>query len=358
MPETRVAHGGLLHDELEAAGLRADEILDVSVNVNPYGPCRALRHAIAGAAIDRYPDPSSTFARRALGAFHDVAPSRVVVGNGAVDLLWTLARATLRSGDSVIIVEPAFSEMRTASERAGAVIVEHRTRAEDGFATDLEALDARLREARPRLCYVCTPSNPAGVCVPIDVLAELAERHTGTLFVVDLSFCSLSERHADAGGRLSERIVWVRSLTKDHALAGLRVGFLVAPAALAARLEAARPPWSVNALAQAAAVAATTSEAVRFVDESRERLLGDRAYLAGGLARLDLRVHRSETIYVLVELGAAVSATELRRTMLTRHRVLVRDGTSFGLPHHIRLAARPRDDLDRVLTSLQRELRP
>jgi histidinol-phosphate/aromatic aminotransferase/cobyric acid decarboxylase-like protein len=359
MGETTInAHGGLLEEELVAFGLSAEDVLDVSVNVNPYGPCPAVTRAIFEASIHRYPDPTASPARQALSRFLDIAATRVVLGNGAVDLLWTLARAVLRPGDATIIVEPAFSEMRSAALRTGAKIVEYRTSPEADFATEPRLLDALVHQVRPRLCYVCTPSNPAGICTPIEALNSLAERHPATVFVVDLSFCSLSERHDDAKGPLSERIVWVRSLTKDHALAGLRVGCVVAPTEIATRLEAERPPWSVNALAQAAAIATTSIEAIRFVDDSRERLLRDRAHLVDCLRRLDLRVHRTETIYTLVDLGSRVSATDLRAAMLLRHRVLVRDGTSFGLPHHIRVAARPREDVDRLMNALKRELRP
>jgi histidinol-phosphate/aromatic aminotransferase/cobyric acid decarboxylase-like protein len=351
-----VAHGGILDEELGALGVRPENVLDFSVNVNPYGPCPAIRRAIGGAAIDRYPHPTAAPARRALGERLGVDPDRVVVGNGAVDLLWILARSTLRPGDRAMTVEPTFSEMRSAALCAGAEIVEHRTDPQSDFAVDLGALDRHVREVQPRLLYICAPSNPAGVCVSLDGLSELAARHPQTLLVVDVSFLSVSARSADAEHATSPAILWVRSLTKDHALAGLRIGCAIASKELAERFEKHRPPWSVNALAQAAAVASTTDAATQFVTESRTRWLDDAARLAQALARLGLGVHPSETVYVLADLGEGGSATRLRHGLLARHGVLVRDATSFGLPRHIRVAARPARDLARLIDVLQLEI--
>jgi histidinol-phosphate/aromatic aminotransferase/cobyric acid decarboxylase-like protein len=353
---TLPSHGGLLDDELAAVGLGADDVLDLSVNVNPHGPCAVVRRALAEAAVHRYPDPRATTARRVFAAAAGVAPDRVVLGNGAVELMWTLARAVLVPGHRVLVVEPAFSELRTAASRAGADVVEHRTTPEGHFAIDLAALDAHIAALRPRLVYACSPSNPAGVCTPLPALEELARRHPSSLFVVDLSFLSLSVRHAELAEPRDASIVWLRSLTKDHALAGLRVGAAIAPPEVAAALERERPPWSVNALAQAAVRAATTDEATGFVDDSRRRLLADREALALVLRALDLRVHPSDTVYALVSLGRRIRATDLRRALLARHRVLVRDATSFGLPHHIRVAARPAPDRERLVAALREEL--
>ena len=121
-------------------------------------------------------------------------------------------------------------------------------------------------------------------------------------------------------------------------------------------VDAHRPPWSVSALAQAGAVAATTAEAQRFIEDSRERLLRDCAYLVEALRGFDLRVHPSETIYILVDLGPGRRATALRGALLARHHVLVRDATSFGLPHHVRLGVRPRAESDRLVAALRVEL--
>lgn len=351
------SHGGMLHEELARLRLTPQAVLDASVNVNPYGPCKPVLDAIRAAPIERYPDPTAAPARAAVARWLDVPSDRVVIGNGAVDILWSLSRCLVGPGDAVLIVEPAFSELRTAAKRAGARIVEHRLRPEDGFVLDPIAIDTALRLERPRLAYVCTPANPTGKSTPIELFVRLASDHPGTTFVVDLSFSSLSERHRDDAVHASDRIVWLRSLTKDLALAGLRVGFAVTTRELAAAIESSRPPWSVNALAQAAAIAATTREAQAFVAESRARLLEDRARLDTELRQLGLYTHPSETIYTLVDLGPQRRATALRDAMLARHAVLIRDATSFGLPHHVRLCARPPVQAERLLGAMSRELK-
>ena len=351
-----MGHGGLHEDELARLGLGHEEVLDVSVNVNPYGSFPAVVEAIRAASLERYPDPSASPARAALARWLELPREQVVLGNGAVDLLWSLARCLVAPGEPVMVVEPAFSELRRAATCVGARIVEHRLRAENDFALDPEALDAALHAYNPRLLYLSTPANPTGKTTPIELLARLADKHPQTTFVVDLSFSSLSEGHRDDAVHASGRIVWLRSLTKDFALAGLRVGFAVAPRPIAELIEASRPPWSVNALAQAAACAASTAEAQAFVAESRARLFSDRAELELALGQLGLVTHASQTIYTLVDLGRARQATALRDGLLTRHAVLVRDATSFGLPHHVRLCARPAGQANRLIQALAREL--
>jgi histidinol-phosphate/aromatic aminotransferase/cobyric acid decarboxylase-like protein len=130
----------------------------------------------------------------------------------------------------------------------------------------------------------------------------------------------------------------------------------VAPPEIVRRLDDERPPWSVNALAQAAAMAMTSEAAGRFVEESRDRLLTDRAELGRALAPLPLDLHPSDTIFLLLGLRGGRLASELRATLLQKHHVLVRDCASFGLPHHIRIGARPPSDRARLLSALTREL--
>ncbi len=348
------AHGGPLAGELCGLGLAAADVLDFSVNVNPYGPAPAMRHAIASARIDLYPDSTALAARIALAASCGVTAEHLVLGNGGADLLWTLARLLVTRGRSVVMVEPTFSEFRAAAVAAGARVVEWRASAQAGFAVGRAALTAVVETARAceaAAIYLCAPNNPTGAGVRASDVVALAERLPRAIIVVDQAFLSLSEHHADAVVDLPDNVVRVRSLTKEHAIPGVRVGYLVAAPAIAAAVEAARPAWSTGGAAQAAAIASVGL--APFVAESRERMLADRRALDEALRRLDLAPVPSCTSYFIVPVGDAAG---LRRGLLSRHRILVRDCASFGLPAHARLAARPADDRERLLAALHEEL--
>jgi histidinol-phosphate/aromatic aminotransferase/cobyric acid decarboxylase-like protein len=348
-PSPPRTHGGRCHAELSALGLAADDVLDLSVSCNPYGPCPAVVDAIRAAPLDRYPDPAATLAREALAAAQGTAPDRIALGNGAAELLWTLAAVLVRPGRRVVVAEPTFGELRAAAEHAGGEIVEWRARPDDGFAVDLAAVGDRIRAAGADVAYLCAPGTPAGTAIPAGDVAALAAAHPATTFVLDQSFLSLSERFADAGLAIDQpaNVACVRSLTKDLAIPGVRIGYLVAAPALVARIERARPAWTTSAAAQAAAIAGCAAGA--FVAASRARLLADRARLAAELAALGLAPAPSTTGFLAVRVG---DARGVRARLLADHRILVRDCASFGLPDHIRLAARPAAEQARVIGAL------
>jgi histidinol-phosphate aminotransferase len=346
------AHGGIVDDEMAKLAIDARDVLDFSVNVNPYGPTPAMLAAIRNAPVDRYPDPTSSAARRAIAQLVPARASEIVIGNGAVELMWTIALAYVKPGHAVVIAEPTFSEFRAAAALAGATIVEARAREEDAFAIDLARIEATVRRARAGIAYVCAPANPTGSAAPIADLAAFAARIEGTLLLLDQSFLSLSDRYADAATRLPPNVICVRSLTKDHAIPGLRAGYLIAGESIAERIEASRPPWTTSAPAQAAIVAAMNEEP--FVAESRDRLLANRARLTARLCDAGFTVVDSSTVYVLVRVQ---SAADVRARLLARDRILVRDCTSFGLPSFIRVCARPAEDEERLVRALVREVR-
>jgi histidinol-phosphate/aromatic aminotransferase/cobyric acid decarboxylase-like protein len=349
------AHGGPIAAELRALGLAPDEILDFSVNVNPYGPAPEMIEAIRAARVDLYPDPTALVARRALAGVCDVSADRLVLGNGGADLLWTLARLLVAPGQAILMVEPTFSEFRAAARAARAEIVEWRASAASGFAVDLDALVATTRACDAVALYLCAPNNPTGVAVRAAELLRLAEALPRVALVVDQSFLSLSDHPADAAVALPDNVIRVRSLTKEHAIPGVRVGYLVASAAIAAAVEAARPAWSSSAAAQAAAIASARLSA--FVDQSRRRMLADRRALVSALGGVEagpgLAPVATSAPFCVAPVG---DAARLRHALLSRHRILVRDCASFGLPSYVRLAARPAADRARLVAALQQEL--
>jgi histidinol-phosphate/aromatic aminotransferase/cobyric acid decarboxylase-like protein len=343
-------HGGLSDAELEVLGLEPDDVSDWSSSTNPYGPAPVVLRALQEAAIGRYPDPSGRRARRALSLTLGVERDALVLGNGAADLLWSLARAWLAPGRRALLVEPTFSEFRAAARAVGAELSEWRSQPESSFRVDLDAVGERARAVGASVVYVCAPNTPTGGALAAADVAAFAQAHAELSIVLDQSFLSLSERHADAALRLPDNVAAVRSLTKDHGIPGVRVGYLIARPELCAAVEAGRPAWSTSAFAQAATVACC--QCPEFVRESRERLLDDRRALERELAELGVACFPSVTSFLLARVPEVAA---LRARLLERHRIVVRDCASFGLPGFMRLGAKPPAARQRLMAALRAE---
>lgn len=343
-------HGGLDASLRGRFGWVEADVLDFSVNVNPYGPSPRLRDAVLRTPLERYPDPSALEARKRLGAHHGFEPDRLVVGHGAADLFFQLASAIVDASTRALFFEPTFSEFAAAVEARGGTIVRHRTTAGEGFAPSRAAIEEAIARLDPTIVYLCNPNNPTGSLVPTETIGAIAGRFPRVRFVIDEAFLALSDRPEEARVPLPESVVRVRSLTKEHAIPGLRIGFLVAPVELARRVERLRASWSTSAFAQTAAIVSV--EEGEFVEQSRRKLVDDREHARRRLAGLGLEVLPSAAPYLLVRVGAG---TALRDRLLARHRILVRDATSFGLPEYVRIAARPPADTARLVEAMRKE---
>jgi histidinol-phosphate/aromatic aminotransferase/cobyric acid decarboxylase-like protein len=348
---TERVHGGLHDDELRALRLDAERVLDFSVNTNPYGPCPAVAEAIRSARFDRYPDPGATRVRAALASALDLPAEGVVPGAGAADLLWTAARALLSPRSRALVVEPTFCEFRAAALAAGAQVDAWTADERDGFRIDLDAVARAVHRCLPRAIYLCVPNTPTGASVPASDIAALARTLPEVTFVLDQSFLSLGDRFADAAVAMPANAVRIRSLTKDHAIPGVRVGYALAHPDLARRMIAQQPAWSTSAHAQVAVLAALRSQ--RFVAESRDKLAADRARMSAELAALGLSPLPSTAPFFTVRVRRA---SELRNRLLARHHIAVRACDSFGLPDFLRIAARPAFDSARLCAALSQEL--
>jgi len=348
----RRIHGGLLPAELRALGMEPAEVLDFSVSCNPYGPCPEVARAIRSAPIDRYPDPTALESREAIASLLGLEPDRIALGNGTAELLWTLAHVLVRPATDVVVVEPTFCELRAAVTRAGGRVHEWRAEPSNRFAIDLRAVGRLIRERDAAVVYLCAPNTPTGASVPANEVGTFAEGNPEVVIILDQSFLSLSEGFADARVRLPRNVICIRSMTKDHAIPGVRVGYLIAAPPIVAGVEGSRPSWTTSSLAQAAAIAAC--RATDFIEQSREKLLGDRSKLSELLCRLGLDPVPSVTGFFIVRTGDGMS---LRNRLLAHHRILVRDCSSFGLPDYIRLAARPQAERERLAVALGQEIR-
>jgi histidinol-phosphate aminotransferase len=355
-PETLRVHGGVDRRELERHGLDESAVLDLSVNVNPFGPHPEVARAVAAANLAEYPDRAARRARLAIAAAIDCDPERVMLGHGSVELLWAIISELHRSanGKPLLIVGPTFGEPEAAARAHGVPCAQIDMVEADDYALDPSRIETAIPSHAAAAVYLCLPNNPTGRALGSSELQALIERHPSVQFIVDQAFLSLSTVHAQAGLRLERHsnVIVVRSLTKDHALAGLRVGYALASAAWLARIDAQRPPWMVSALAQAAVIEAMRQP--EHVTAARDRLLAARLQLSTAVAQLGFDVVPSETHYFLIRVD---DADALRERLLIQQRVLVRSCRSFGLPHHIRVAAGDEIASQRLLRGLAEHAR-
>jgi histidinol-phosphate aminotransferase len=342
-----VTHGALDFAELECLGLDPGTVLDFSVNNNPYGPSPAVKHAMAQVRFDRYPDRESLALRRLLADHLSLAPERILVGNGSMELVWLVAMAFLRPGDTVLIVQPTFGEYLRAAHVMGAQVRTYTCRPEMGFQVDADAVLRALQQLSPRLVFVCNPNNPTGTYLPIDIIAAWAEAVPQTLFVVDEAYLAFAPDAVSILTAWTDNILVLRSMTKDYALAGIRLGYAVGHADVLQFLCQVRPPWSVNALAQAAGIAALKDAA--YLDYTLLKVGHAARGLVQGLQGIGLDPRPSTTHFFLLPVGPA---TRCRQTLLQQHGLLVRDCTSFGLPAYIRVATRRPTENDRLIAAL------
>lgn len=326
--------------------------LDFSTSVNAWGPAPEVVAAARSAPLDRYPDPECIGPRRAAAVRWGCRIDEVAFGAGAAELIQAAAFAFLRPGDRVVVASPTFAEYERASSLCGAVIARHGAAA-DGWSVSPGAFAAEIQGIRPRLAFLCTPNNPTGRSLDREGVHLVADAcaATGALLVLDQSYDAFAGEPLGTPALPGHpAVLALRSITKDHALAGVRAGFAIGPAPVVAALDRARAPWSASGPAQAAAIAALSPAGDAHLARTLPLLRLERERLAASLAGIGLRTVPTDTSYLLAEVGDAARITDLLRD---RHAIGVRDCTSFGLPRHIRIAARTPEETDPLVAALE-----
>jgi histidinol-phosphate aminotransferase len=320
--------------------------LDFAVNVMPGSPPEWLRDALQDGLSRAAAYPDEGPATAAVAARHGRSAEEVVLLNGSVEAFWLLAQV-LRP-DLAVVVAPSFTEPEAALQAAGQR-VQRVWREPDNFQLDPGAVPADAD-----LVVTGNPNNPTGSLDPATTLAELTR--PGRVLVVDEAFMEFTpgETHSLAGRGDLPGLVVVRSLTKLWGLAGIRAGYLFAPAPIASALRAARQPWSVNGLA-CAALAAWANQAAGHTAHRVQELTTTRERLTAALALLPgVRVWPSAANYLLLQVpnGPAVLAD------LAQHGIAVRPCHSFpGLSQdHLRVAVRDPADNQRLIDGFHEAL--
>jgi len=346
------AHGGRREDAERRFGIPKEELLDFSASINLLGPSPSVMAAVRSAAVDLhyYPEEGAGEFTRLVADYLGVLPDEIVPGNGSIEVIYWLARAL--TPRRVLIVEPTFSEYRRACEAVGADCDSLMLLEEENFILDA----GRIEPEGYDLVFLCNPNNPTGGFVSRESVTALWKRcrEAGAGLVVDEAFIDFKDSEESAlyyGVR--EGMYVVRSFTKSHSLAGLRLGCLVAEAGFAGKLRAMMPPWNLNSFALAAGRAALTEW--DYMELSRRENADARARLRADLAAIPgIEPLPSVTNFLLCRLEEESSA--MLAEWLGWQGILVRDCRSFaGLgDRYVRVAVRGERDNYQLVAALRK----
>ncbi|MFC1947221.1 pyridoxal phosphate-dependent aminotransferase [Chloroflexota bacterium] len=342
-------HGGYDKAELETLGIEPDEIIDFSVSTNPAGIPPGILRQVSVKDLSRYPDSRSTLLRREIARINGVSENDVLVCSGSTEIIRLSAIAYLEEKDRVLLVEPTYGEYRLSCEIAGADIRTFLTMAKDNFRPDIDGLIKQIKSETPKVIFLCNPNNPAGYYLKRDEFEEILSAASGSLIILDEAYISFVDHSWLSTGYIDgNNLLIVRSMTKDYALAGLRLGYAVAGEEIISVLSRICPPWNVNAIAQRAGV--TALQGKEYLEKSRKLVFREKKYLVKSLEKLGFLCIPSDANFFLFKVG---NADGFRKRLLGSKRILVRDCTSFGLPEYIRIASRTHNQNRKLITAIK-----
>ena len=324
-------HGGNIDEMARRLKCRPEAIVDMSSNVNPYGPPADLVAHLKAQLfrIGTLPEVDARSAVERFAAHHGLLVDEVAIGSGTTQLIYDLPRAleTRRA----LILGPTYADYKDGCQRQQAASAFCMARETNGFRPDLNEIRAALADVDT--VYVCNPNNPTGALLEGEILMSLCREFPDKHFVVDesyLPFVAHPEKTSLIGRRPPNALV-LHSMSKIFRIPGLRIGFAVGGVEIIRRLKNGALPWNVNSLAlEALHYLLDAGEAMtHFVQETRDRLALAQTAMSDRLARIPgLRMFPSATGFFLVRLPAPHRSETIYR-QLAEKRILVRDCANF-----------------------------
>ncbi len=335
-------HGGLSSTRL------AGNVLDFSTCCNPYGPPSSVKKAVREANVAVYPDPDAATLTQAFSEKLGVPVGNLIVGNGSTEIIRLAAAAYLGHGDRVIIPSPTYGEYELACRIVNAEVVKFALPEENDFRLDAGQFAAFAKSHKPAAVFLCNPNNPTGQYLSYDEVSRVLRNFPDSLVVLDEAYIAFTDNAWDSRKLLNaSNLLIVRSMTKEFAIAGLRLGYGIAPRHIIDMLKKVRPPWNVNSVAQKAGLSAVGCD--DYLANCCSRISRCKLYLAGQLSRLGFRVIPTQTNFFIFRAGDAAAF----KKRLLKKGFLVRDCTSFGLPEYVRVSPRSMHDCRKLIAAIR-----
>lgn len=350
-----------MYQEARRYGWNAEELVDFSANINPLGLARSVREAIADNLqhVIHYPDAQAIQLKQAIHIYYGVPLEQIVLGNGAVELLYLLCQYVRPR--QVLIPAPTFSEYERAARAAGATVDYYLLAEADNFTLYANHIAERL--TMDSIIFLGNPNNPTGTLMrreEIEIIVEQAARRN-CIVLIDESFIDFLADDTLYTCRSLVRqyrnVIILHSLTKFYAIPGLRLGFALAQPSLCEAINDRKDPWNVNCLAQAAGVAALADKQYQqqsraYVEQAKMQLFQSLQAIPG------LKPYFPAVNYILINLAETGIKSSQLRLRLLEHKLLVRDCSNYpGLSEdYIRVAVKQTTANQNLVHALQKIL--
>jgi len=312
-------------------------LLRLNNNENPLGPPPAAQETIKrfpsvkGAV---YPSGDSYYLRQEIASFHGIEPDQILVGNGANEVITFVIKAFCEQGDNIITADKTFAVYEWVAVFSGieAKVIPLRNNGFDDRAM-LESINERTK-----IIFVCNPNNPTGTYWSKETLIHFLEEVGGRqIVVIDEAYYEFVEADdfPDGISLLKEypNLVVFRTFSKMYGLAALRIGYLAASLNLVDMIRRTCVVYSVNAIAQEAALAALRDD-TGHIEKTRKLVREGKDFLGEELSKLKLPVIKNEGNYIIAKLPGSDT---LAYRKLMREGIMIRPMTGFRYPNHIRI---------------------
>ena len=327
------------------------ELVRLASNENALGCSPLAREAYIKVVQDlhRYPDGSAADLRAALAKTHDMDPARIICGSGSEELISLLVRAYAGIGDEVLFPQYGFLMYPICAKAVGATPV---AAPEKDYRADVDALLSAVTD-KTRIMLLANPNNPTGSYLTKDEMKHLCDKlPQNVVLVVDSAYAEFVTAPDYEDGRALvdayPNVVMLRTFSKIHGLAALRLGWGYCSADIAGVVNRVRGAFNVNAPAQAAGVAALSD--TEFVRKSIEMTVAGREYLTENISALGFRVLPSVGNFLLVEFGD--KAEEIRLALKDKG-IFIRQMGAYNLPRHLRVTVGTPAENERFASQLK-----
>jgi histidinol-phosphate aminotransferase len=347
--------GKPIEETARELGVDPSSIIKLASNENPLGPSpkavQAMRAALENAHL--YPDGSGFYLCKAIAAKLGVAVENVILGNGSNEVLEFLGHAFLdgEREDEVIASKYAFVVYKLVATSFGARLIEVQT---PDYQQDLQAMLEKV-SAKTRLVFIPNPNNPTGTLISQrDIDSFMSRVPENVIVVFDEAYFEFLDDPPDTLRFVREgrNVIVLRTFSKIHGLAGLRIGYAVAKPDVIEVLHRTRQPFNVNSIAQAGALAALNDDAhlretKRVVDEGR-------AYLQEQFSKMQIPFVPGVANFLMANVGDGCAVFE----KLLRRKIIVRPLKGYGLPEWVRISVGTMEENKKFIAALKDLMNP